>query len=116
MLIRPAREDDADQLAQAEYDTAAGQEGLLAAKPFEIPVDAFRLKIRELAENGLYVVMEDDQGHIVGHLLLEPLSLASTRHVAQLTVVIHPGYTRKGYGRQLIKHAIGWARRSEVLE
>ena len=42
MLIRLAQEDDAEQLAQAEYDTAASQEGLLAAKPHEIPVSAFR--------------------------------------------------------------------------
>jgi len=54
MLIRPAQEDDAKQIAQAEYDTAASQEGLLAAKPREIPISAFRSKIKQLRVHGLY--------------------------------------------------------------
>lgn len=116
MHVRPAREDDAPLLAQAEYDTAAEQEGLLSAKPYEIPVDAFLARIRELREPGLYSVLEDEQGRVVGHLLLEPLALAATRHVAQLTIVIHPGHTGRGYGRLLMEHAIRWARSSDVLE
>lgn len=116
MHIRPAREVDAPLLAKAEYDTAAGQEGLLAARPHEISVDAFLDRIRALREEGLYSVLEDEQGHIVGHLLLEPLGLAATRHVSQLTVVVHPGHTGKGYGRLLIEHAIRWARDSDAVE
>jgi RimJ/RimL family protein N-acetyltransferase len=116
MLIRPAREEDAERLAQAEYDTAAEQEGLLAAGPFEIPLEVFRTKIRRLSESGLYVVVEGDDGKLIGHLLLEPLGLAAIRHVAQLTIVVHPGHTGKGYGRQLMDHAIEWARRSHVVE
>ena len=50
MLIRLAQEDDAAQLAQAEYDTTASQEGLLAAKPSEIPISAFRSKIKQLPD------------------------------------------------------------------
>jgi len=53
MLIRLAQENDAEQLAQAEYDTAASQEGLLAAKPHEIPVSAFRSQIKQLRVHGL---------------------------------------------------------------
>lgn len=116
MHIRPAREDDAPLLAQAEYDTATHQEGLLAARPYEIPVDAFHARIRALRDAGLYSVLEDERGRIVGHLSLEPLALAATRHVSQLTVVVHPGYTGKGYGRLLMEHAIRWARDSDVLE
>ena len=88
MLIRLAQEDDAEQLAQAEYDTAASEEGLLAAKPHEIPISAFHTKIKQLRMHGLYVVMES-QGELVGHLILEPLGLSATRHVSQLTVVVH---------------------------
>lgn len=115
MRIRPAHEDDADQLAQAEYDTAAAEEGLLAAKPHEIPVSAFRSKIKQLGERGLYVVLESN-ARPVGHLLLEPLGLSATSHVSQLTVVVHPGHTGKGYGRVLMEHAIDWARRSDGVE
>ncbi len=115
MLIRPARIEDAERLAQAEYDTAAAQEGLLAAKPGEIPVSAFRATIQKLSTQGLYIVIEFD-GLPVGHLLLEPLSLSSTSHVSQLTIVVHPGHTRKGYGRALMEYAIRWARESGVVE
>lgn len=116
MFIRRAQEEDADRLAHAEYETSAKQEGLLAARPLEIPVEAFRAKIRDLSGNGLYVVMEDNEGNIVGHLLLDPLRLAATRHVSVLTIVVHPGHTGKGYGRQLMEHAIDWARRSDMVE
>jgi RimJ/RimL family protein N-acetyltransferase len=115
MLIRPARTEDAELLAEAEYDTAAEQEGLLAAKPHEIPVSAFRNAIKKIGAEGLYIVLELD-GRPVGHLLLEPLALSSTKHVSQVTIVIHPGHTGKGYGRALMEYAIDWARKSEVVE
>lgn len=114
MKIRPARTADAVHLAQAEYDTAAEQEGLLVAQPFEIPVEAFRAKILELSTVGLYVVLEDDEGCPRGHLFLERLGLEATRHVSRVTIVVHPGHTGKGYGRQLMEHAIAWARRAAI--
>lgn len=113
--IRPAREDDAESLARAEYETAAGQEGLLAARPHEIPVSAFRSKIKTLGSDGLYVVMESG-GQRVGHLFLEPLALSSTRHVSQLAIVVHPGQTGRGYGKALMEYAVEWARKSDRVE
>lgn len=113
--IRTAKREDAGVLAQAEYDTAAAQEGLLAAKPYEIPVRAFEQKIEALAAAGSYFVLEVD-GAPAGHLLLDPLGLASVRHVVQLTIVVHPGHTGRGYGRALMLHAIEWARRAEGVE
>ncbi|MCA9262752.1 MAG: GNAT family N-acetyltransferase [Planctomycetales bacterium] len=115
MLIRLAHDDDAETLAQAEYDTSASQEGLLAAKPHEIPVDAFRSKIKHLRVHGLYIVMET-QGQLVGHLILEPLGLSAISHVSQLTVVVHPGHTGNGFGKALLKYAIHWARTSAAVE
>jgi len=115
MLIRLAQEDDAEELAQADYDTSSSQEGLLAAMPHEIPVSAFRSKIKQLRVHGLYVVMES-QGQLVGHLILEPLGLSATRHVSQLTVVVHPGHTGRGYGKALMEYAIDWARKSAGVE
>jgi RimJ/RimL family protein N-acetyltransferase len=115
MLIRPARVEDAELLAQAEYDTAGELEGLLAAKAGEIPIAVFRRTIERLGENGLYIVLEVE-GRPVGHLLLEPLPLSSIRHVAQLTIVVHPGHRGKGYGRALLRYAINWARKSGQIE
>jgi ribosomal protein S18 acetylase RimI-like enzyme len=115
MRIRRAREHDAEYLAQAEYDTSAAQEGLLVAKPYEIPIEAFRSKIKTLASEGLYIVMECD-GQRVGHLFLEPLALAATSHVSQLTIVVHPGQAGKGYGKALMRYALEWARKSDRIE
>ncbi len=115
MRIRPATLDDVQTIADAEYQTAAAQEGLLAARPHEIPLEAFRSKIEGLQSNGLYVVLENE-GRLVGHLLLEPLALKATSHVAQLTIVVHPGHTSQGYGRLLMQHAIEWAQRSPNIE
>lgn len=115
MRIRPANLDDAQELAEAEYETAAAQEGLLAAQPHEIPVEVFRAKIKRLQLRGLYVVLEK-KGDPVAHLILEPLELRATRHVAQLTLVVHPGHTGQGYGRMLMDHAISWARQSPPIE
>jgi len=113
--IRPATPEDAEALAQAEHDTAAAQEGLLAARPGEIPAEAFRAKIEALTGRGLYVVAEED-GRPVGHLLLDPMGLASVRHVVQLTIVVHPGHTGRGLGRALMEHAIEWARNTAGVE
>jgi RimJ/RimL family protein N-acetyltransferase len=115
MNIRAAQESDAEVLAEAEYQTALVEEGLLVAKPYEIPVTAFRSKIRELAAHGLYAVLESE-GRPIGHLILEPLGLESIGHVAQLTVVVHPGHTGKGHGRALMRHAITWTRQSDQIE
>jgi putative acetyltransferase len=115
MRIRPATPEDAEKLAEAECQTAAAQEGLLASRPEEIRVESLRSKIEQLQSSGLCVVLEN-AGDPVGHLLLEPLALAATRHVVQLTIVVHPGHTSQGYGRMLMNHAIEWARRSPAVE
>lgn len=115
MRIRPATPEDAELLADAEYETAATQEGLLASRPEEIRVESFRDKIEQLQSSDLYVVLEND-GVPVGHLLLERLRLVVTSHVVQLTILVHPGHTGQGYGRILMDHAIEWARRSPAIE
>jgi len=58
----------------------------------------------------------ESEDQLVGHLMLEPLGLSSTRHVSQLTIVVHPGQTGKGYGKALMEYAIEWARDSNLVE
>ncbi len=116
LTFRQAEEADAQIIADAEFRTAETP-GLLNALPGEIPVAAFRDKIRAMAEDprGLYLVAERD-GAIVGHLLLDPLPLAQNSHVVSLNIVVHPGATDRGIGRQLLVHAIDWAQRNPAVE
>ncbi|NJN50901.1 MAG: GNAT family N-acetyltransferase [Gammaproteobacteria bacterium] len=113
--IRRARPEDAAAIAHAEYATAAAQQDLLVARPHEIPVQVFRDTITGLEHNGLYVVLEED-GQLLGHLLLQPMDLAALRHVVTLTIVVHPGHTGRGHGRRLLAHAIDWATRQREIE
>ena len=115
MQVRFAREEDAEILAQAEYATTTAEEGLLVARPGEIPVESYRRKIRDLAPAGLYWVIES-QGRIVGHMLLDPMPLRSVSHIAHLTIVVHPGETGKGYGRRLLTRAIEQTRAARRIE
>ena len=49
---------------------------------------------------------------LVGHAILDPLKLAVTAHVVDLTLAVHEGYQRKGIGLFLLSHLITWARSS----
>ena len=114
--IRVAEVQDAESIAEAEYTTAATR-GLLNALPGEIPLEAFREKIRALAAHpdGIYLVAQSG-GQLVGHLLLDPMPLSQNSHICTLTIVVHPGHTARGTGRQMLDHAIAWARAHERLE
>lgn len=116
LTFREAWESDAEQIAAAEHRTAETP-GLLNALPGEIPLAAFRDKIRALATDprGLYLVAERD-GAMVGHLLLDPLPLAQNAHVVSLNIVVHPGATDGGIGRALLGHAIAWANNNPAVE
>jgi len=107
VTVRIAREADAPVLHAAESETARVP-GLLAARPGEIPVEAFAAKIRDLAARGRYVVAEEDE-RIVGHALLDPMPLAARAHVFSLTVVAHPGFVGRGIGQALVEDLLRWA-------
>jgi RimJ/RimL family protein N-acetyltransferase len=108
--IRSAARSDAHLLWDAEQRTAMTP-GLLAARPGEIPVEAFEAKIDSLATRGRYMVAELD-GEPVGHAFLEPLgALAAIAHVFQLTMVVHPGHLGRGIGTALLGDLLDWAQR-----
>lgn len=114
--IRGARREDAPVLAAAER-VIASVPGRLASGPDEIDDDAIRTKIGELAEGdrGVYLVAEQ-AGTVVGHALLEPLSLAATSHVVRLTIAVHEGHQRRGIGRALMGELLRWARSTPRVE
>jgi putative acetyltransferase len=116
LTIRSARVDDAPVLAHAER-TIAATPGLLASQPDELTDERFALKIAALAaaDNGHYVVAEM-AGQIVGHGMLDPLPLASVRHVVHLTLAVHPGWQGRGVGRAVLGRLIEWARSAPAVE
>ena len=115
ITVRNAAPTDAHLLCDAECQTAMTP-GLLAARPGEIPVDAFKAKIEALAGRGRYVVAELD-GTAVGHAFLEPLSaLAAISHVFQLTIVVHPGHIGRGIGTILLKDVLDWAQQDSRVK
>lgn len=114
--IRNARPEDAPRLAAAER-AIARVPGMLASRPDEIADDSVRRMIVDLAERGrgVYLVAER-AGTIVGHALLEPLSLAVTSHVVRLTIAVHEGHQGQGVGRALMNELLRWARSSPRVE
>ncbi len=111
MQIRPATPSDAEAIAAAEADTARTP-GLLVQWPGEIPVEAFRDKIAKLADHGRYIVAEEN-GAVVGHAMLDPMSMHASAHLFQLTIVVHPGHVNRGIGTAMMRELLEWAQRDE---
>ncbi len=116
LTIRKPRLEDAPILAQAERAIAATP-GFLVSLPAELTDERFTRTIAALdgADNGHYLVAESD-GEIVGHAMLDPLSLAAVRHVVHLTLAVHLGWHRRGVGRALLESLIEWARNAPAVE
>jgi L-phenylalanine/L-methionine N-acetyltransferase len=111
--LRKARPGDAPILCAAERETAR-QAGRLVSRPHELAEQAFAARIAALEGFGGYSVAECD-GTIVAHGILEPISpLAAHAHVRALTIVVHPGFTRRGIGSALMQALLDHARRNEV--
>ncbi len=91
--------------------------GKLASGPGEIHDEAVRRTVTALADGsrGIYLVAEV-KGAVVGHAFLEALTLASTAHVARLTIAVHEGHQRQGVGRALMTELLAWARSNPAIE
>jgi ribosomal protein S18 acetylase RimI-like enzyme len=116
LILRRARAEEAPLLAAAERAIALVP-GRLASRPEEIDDEAVRKMIVDLNDRGRgnYLVAEH-AGAIVGHALLEPLSLAVTAHVVRLTIAVHEGHQRQGVGRALMNELLRWARSDPRVE
>ena len=91
--------------------------GGLASSPGEIDEAGIRKMIVSLEDGGrgVYLVAEE-AGAIVGHAFLEPLPLAATSHVVRLTIAVHEGRQRQGFGRALMDDLLRWARSNPRIE
>lgn len=116
LQIRDARVEDAHTLAEAQR-IIARTPGRLASVPSELKDEVFRERIARLndMEYGKFIVIEED-GEIVGHALLDPLKLAVTAHVVDLTIAVHEGFQKMGVGTKLLSHLIRWAQSNPKVE
>ncbi|MFO0580604.1 MAG: GNAT family N-acetyltransferase [Polyangia bacterium] len=114
--ICDARVEEAGLLAEAQR-VIARIPGRLASTPGELLDEVFRERIARLggSECGRFIVAKID-GAVVGHALLEPLKLAVTSHVVDLTIAVHEGYQGRGIGTRLLSHLIDWARANPRVE
>jgi RimJ/RimL family protein N-acetyltransferase len=113
MKIRQAQLNDAPILVAAEQETARTP-GLLVSHPNELKLEACEQKINELTKRGRYIVAEND-GKIVGHAFLEPMTLQATSHVFRLTIVVHPGFVGRQIGTALMRELMDWARQTPTV-
>lgn len=112
ITIRKAEVKDALCIVEAEREIAR-KPGYFCSLPSELDEEAVKQTIQ--SPQSIYLVAEYE-GQIVGHAFLEPYTLQSLRHVADLNIVVHLGWQKKGIGTQLLKQIILQAKNSGVLE
>lgn len=116
LRIRDAKPSDVALLVAAQRAIACVP-GRLASQPHEISEAAMAERIARLSgsQQGAFVVIEADD-EIRGHALLDPLKLAVTSHVVDLTIAVHEGAQGQGLGQRLLAHLIAWARAQPTIE
>ncbi len=91
--------------------------GLLETAEWHVTLDHLADFVTEIArtDNGLCLVAALDHGAI-GSLTLEGGRYSKTRHVAELGVIVHREWRRRGVGKELIGAAVEAARASAVIK
>jgi len=114
--IRHAQVKDAPILVEAEREIAK-EPGFFCSQPSELKNEDVTNTIKSLENNnkGVFLVAEKED-ELVGHAFLEPMTLKSLSHVADLNIVVHKGWQGKGIGRSLLEEVITWAKNSSNLE
>ena len=118
ITIRPARPEDAAQIITYARRVFAepGVSLITLAEEFNPTTESEARMISEMnrATNSLCLVAEDD-GRIVGQLMLQGGKRRNVRHAATLGITVGREHRGQGVGRRLMEYAIAWARASGVV-
>ncbi len=112
ILVRQAKLEDACAIVEAER-AIAEEPGFFCSQPSELDEKAVKQTIQ--SPQSIYLVAEYE-GQIVGHAFLEPYTLQSLRHVADLNIAVTFRMQKKGIGTKLLESTIEWAKNSGVIE
>lgn len=112
LVIRKAELKDATCIAEAEREIAE-RPGYFCSQPSELSEEAVKQMIE--STHSIYLVAEYE-GQIVGHAFLEPFTLQSLQHVADLNIAVNLGWQKKGIGTKLLRQLLLCAKKSDVLE
>jgi RimJ/RimL family protein N-acetyltransferase len=116
-MILVRRADPGDAAALVELAEEVGREEgrwILTSMGWRSVADERRyLKAVQRHADAAVFVVEDD-GRIVGRLSLSRDPHPSSRHVADLGLMVAVEYRRRGIGRALLEQAVRWAQESAV--
>ena len=118
ITIRTARPEDAAQIITYARRVFAepGINLITMADEFNPTTESEARMISEMnrATNSLCLVAEDD-GRIVGQLMLQGGKRRNVRHAATLGITVGREHRGQGVGRRLMEYAIDWARAGGVV-
>jgi len=112
VVLRPARLEDADALAQGFADDPT-MGAMLGMEPDEENAEWLRSTFREDDDGGeerkahWFVIAHPRSGEPIGEIGLVEISLPDRR--AGLSILVLPGSRRRGGGREAIELLVGWA-------
>jgi len=115
-VVRPADPGDAQELKRLGDEVAAEPEGWLATQDGWRSVGDERRYLRAIRRypHAAVFVAETEDGTIVGRLSIARDQHPSSRHVADLGLMVSLSHRRQGIGRALLAAAADWARENDV--
>ena len=115
MIVRPAEPGDAADLVALGTQVGREPEGWLIGTNGWRGVADERRYLRALRryEHAAVFVAEED-GQVVARLSIARDQHPASYHVADLGMMVAPGYRRHGIGRALLETAVEWARGAGV--
>jgi putative acetyltransferase len=115
MNIRPARPDDAATLVALGASIGREPEAWLLNTEGWRSVGDERRYLRALKRHpDAAVYVAEENGAIIGRLSIARDPHQSSRHVADLGLMVAAGYRRRGIGTALLDQAVAWARDAGV--